>query len=91
MKQTLYIDPRIRDNVFIPLVLLMLLVSLLRYYITKLMYSPDNPVLHKVGLSIRTLKKTMLEKYADFTKDDPAEIDVSKLLESEVKNDIRES
>lgn len=45
MKQTLYIDPRIRDYVFIPLVILMVIVALLRYFITKLMYAPDNALL----------------------------------------------
>ena len=48
MKQTLFIDPRIRDNVFIPLVLLMILVSVLRYFVTKIMYAPDSPLLSKV-------------------------------------------
>ena len=48
MKQTLFIDPRIRDNVFIPLLLLMILVSILRYFVTKLMYSPDSPLIAKV-------------------------------------------
>ena len=91
MKPTqLYIDPRIRDNVFIPLVILMLLVSLLRASITKLMYAPDNPVLAKVGLSFRALKKTILEKGADFTKDEPGEVDLYKVLE-EVKQDSRET
>lgn len=71
MKQTLYIDPRIRDNVFIPLVILMLIVALLRYYATKLMYSPDNPVLAKASMSIKSLKNTFFEKYADFTKEEP--------------------
>ena len=45
MKQTLYIDPRIRDYVFFPLIILMLLVALLRYYVTKIMYQPDNALL----------------------------------------------
>jgi hypothetical protein len=57
----LFIDPRIRDNVFIPLVLLMILVSLLRYYVTKIMYAPDSPALQQVQLSHKTLKKTLLE------------------------------
>lgn len=69
MKQTLYIDPRIRDNVFFPLIILMVLVSLLRFFVTKIMYSPDSPALQKVRMSHRTLKKTILEKYADFTND----------------------
>jgi hypothetical protein len=92
MKQTLFIDPRIRDNVFIPLVLLMILVSVLRYFITKLMYAPDSPLLAKVNLSIRTLKKTILEKQADFTKDEApgTELDLPKILEEKIKPDIRE-
>jgi len=61
MKQTLYIDPRIRDNVFIPLVVLMLIVGLLRYYITKLMNATDNPLLQKATVSLKALKHTMLE------------------------------
>jgi hypothetical protein len=69
MKQTLFIDPRIRDNVFVPLVILMVLVSLLRFFVTKLMYSPDSPALHQVSLSHKTLKKTVFEGQADFNKD----------------------
>ena len=61
MIQTLYIDPRIRDNVFIPLVVLMFIVALLRYYITKLMYGGDNPLLQKASISHNVLKNTLLE------------------------------
>jgi hypothetical protein len=49
----------------------MVLVSFLRYYITKLMYQPDNPAIQKVGLSPITLKKTFFEKLSDFHKDPP--------------------
>lgn len=69
MKQTLFIDPRIRDNVFIPLVILMMIVAVLRYYITKLMYQPDSPLLHKASLSHKVLKQTLLERYADLGKE----------------------
>lgn len=89
MKTTLYIDPRIRDNVFIPLVILMVIVALLRYYITKIMYSTDNPLLHPVQMSFRALKKTIFEKLTDFTKEEPGEINVPKLLE-EVKTDVKD-
>lgn len=68
MKQTLYIDPRIRDNVFFPLIILMFIVGLLRFYITKLMNMPDNPLTKKISISHRVLKKTMFEKDADMTK-----------------------
>lgn len=82
MKQTLYIDPRIRDYVFIPLVVMMFLVALLRYYATKIMYQPDSPLLHPTLLSIRALKKTLFEKLADFTKEPPqGEVDVYKLID----------
>lgn len=81
MKQTLYIDPRIRDNVFIPLVILMVIVALLRYYVTKIMYAPDNALLQPVLLSFKALKKTIFEKMTDFTKEEPGEINVLKLLD----------
>jgi hypothetical protein len=71
MKQSLYIDPRIRDNVFIPLVVLMFIVALLRYYITKLMNAPDNSLLNKASISYKALKNTILENHADMIKDSP--------------------
>lgn len=87
MKQTLFIDPRIRDNVFIPLVLLMVLVSLLRFFVTKIMYSPDSPALQKVAMSHKTLKKTFYEKEANFSKDDApgTDLDLPKALEDGIK------
>ena len=63
----------------------MLLVSILRFFITKIMYAPDNPVLNKVGLTFKALKKTIFEKQADFTKDETGEIDVTKVIEDGVK------
>ena len=61
MRQTLFIDPRIRDNVFIPLVLLMLLVALIRYYVSRVMYATDSPLLKKASLSVKALRGTILE------------------------------
>ena len=92
MKQTLFIDPRIRDNVFIPLVVLMVLVSVLRFYVTKLMYAQDSPLLQKVQMSHKTLKKTMYESIADFSKDQApgVDMDVGKALEDQIKTDARE-
>ena len=89
MKQTLYIDPRIRDYVFFPLIILMIIVALLRYYITKLMYAPDNALLHPANLSFRALKKTIFEKLADFTKEDPGQIDIIQVLD-QVKSDVKD-
>ena len=90
MKQTLYLDPRIRDYVFVPLVVLMVIVALLRYYVTKIMYAPDNALLQPVAMSYRSLKKTIFEKLTDFTKDDPGEVNVLKLLE-DVKSDFKDT
>ena len=90
MKQSLYIDPRIRDYVFIPLVILMFIVAMLRYYITKLMYGSDNPLLQKASISYKVLKNTMLEGYADHSKE-PVEgqFDITKALD-EVKDDVKD-
>lgn len=70
MKQTLYIDPRIRDNVFFPLIILMFIVGLLRFYITKIMNFPDNPLFKKASVSYRLLKNTMFERDADVNKEE---------------------
>ena len=53
---------------FFPLVILMVIVALLRYYITKIMNAPDNPLLKKANLSFNALKKTMFEVDADMSK-----------------------
>ena len=90
MKQSLYIDPRIRDNVFIPIVILMLLVTLLRYYVTKIMYTPSSPLLEKLYISYKLLRKTVFEKYADIRKEpNEKEFDLTKALE-EIKDDVKD-
>ena len=90
MKQTLYIDPRIRDNVFIPLVILMFIVALLRFYITKLMNAPDNPLLKKASIGYKVLKNTLLVRDADINREYPErEFDLNKALD-EIKDDVRE-
>jgi hypothetical protein len=79
--------------VFVPLILLMVLISILRYFVTKLMYSPDSPVLQKVQLSHKTLKKTILEREANFEKDEAPglDLDIPKTLESGIKQNDRET
>jgi hypothetical protein len=90
MKQTLYIDPRIRDYVFIPLVILMFIVGLLRFYVTKLMNAPDNPLLNKASVSHKALKKTLFERDADLTKEAiEEEFDINKALDG-IKDDIKD-
>jgi hypothetical protein len=78
--------------VFLPLILLMVIVSLLRFFVTKLMNSADSPLLQKAQLSIRTLKKTILEKEANFDKDEAPglALDIPKVLEEGVKANDRE-
>jgi len=47
------------------------------------MYAPDSPLLQKVQMSHKTLKKTMYESIADFSKDQApgVDMDVGKALE----------
>lgn len=54
-----------------------------------MMYSPDNPILQPASMSFKALKKTIFEKLADFTKDEPGEINVLQLLES-VKSETKD-
>lgn len=89
MKQTLYIDPRIRDNVFFPLIILMFIVGVLRFYITKIMGFPDNPLLKKVSMSHKVLKNTLFINDADINKEKPQEeFELDKALDS-IKEDVK--
>ena len=75
---------------FFPLVILMLIVALLRFYVTKLMNAPDNPLLKKANLSYKTLKNTLFEKDADLSKEDaPGRIDVDRALAT-IKDDVKD-
>jgi len=64
----LFLDPRIRDYVFVPMVVLMFLVNYLRFYMTKIMNKQSNPLLEKPSISFKTLRGTMLEHKADLNK-----------------------
>ena len=81
MKSTLYIDPRIRDMVFIPLLMLMFIVAIIRYYVTKLMYAPESPQLEKAKISHECLKGTLLQNDADFQKTKPDDdFEISEII-----------
>ena len=67
----------------------MVIVALLRYYVTKIMYSSDNQVLQPANMSFKALKKTIFEKLADFTKEDPGEINILQVLDS-VKGEVKD-
>jgi len=81
--QNLFIDPKIRDYVFLPMVAMMLLVNYLRFYMTKVMNSKSNPLMDKASLSFKVLRGTMLEHKADNDKQshDDAEVDLNACLE----------
>ena len=50
---------------------------MLRYFLTKMMNAPDNPLLKKASLSFKALKNTFFEVDVDDSKPDKAdEIDV---------------
>jgi len=59
------LDPRIRDYVFIPLVIMMVGVQLLRITAMRYMNAPDNKLLKPAKTSYRTLQGTYFEKDAD--------------------------
>lgn len=59
MKHVLYLDPAIRDYIFIPLIVIMVIVSLLRMNLTQLLNAKDSPLLKSVNLSRFTLKGTI--------------------------------
>ena len=75
---------------FFPIIVLMLIVALLRYYITKIMYATDTPLLQKASLSYKVLKHTLFERYADIHKEPvDKEFDITKALE-EVKDEVKD-
>ena len=67
-QQALLIDPRIRDNVFLPMVALMFLVVYARFYLTKVLNRPSNPLLEKPCVSYKSLRGTLMQHKADTEK-----------------------
>ena len=87
----LFFDPKIRDYVFLPMVVLMFFVNYLRFYLTKLLNSNNNKLLDKASISYRTLRNTMLENRADENKESKAEdeeVDLNASL-AKVKDDMK--
>lgn len=87
----LFFDPKIRDYVFLPMVILMFFVNYLRFYLTKLLNSNSNPLLEKASISYRTLRNTMLENRADENKESKGEddeVDLNAAL-AKIKDDIK--
>ena len=90
MTLQLFIDPRIRDNVFLPMVVLMFLVNYLRFFMTKILNSQTNPLIEPASISHKTLRGTMLEHKADVQKERSSEneADLNASL-AKVKADIK--
>lgn len=87
----LFFDPKIRDYVFLPMIVLMFFVNYLRFYLTKLLNSNSNPLLGKASLSYRTLRNTMLENRADEAKEvkgEDEEVDLDACLKK-IKDDMK--
>jgi hypothetical protein len=51
MTKQIFIDPKIRDNVFIPLIVLMFFVTIIRFYLTKILNAKSNPLTEDCSIS----------------------------------------
>ena len=92
MHAQLFLDPRIRDYVFVPLVLLMFSMQMLRIMAMRWMNEPKNKLLNPAKLAYATLFGTIFERDADRERQLPdAQVDVCKLIESGTEMDHRES
>ena len=93
MHAPLYIDPRIRDFVFIPLIVLMVVVQIMRIFAMKYMNEPKNRMLEPAKMGYRTLNGTLFEADADLTREMPEQqnqIDIPKLLDTTEDSNARE-
>ena len=71
------------------MILLMFLVNYFRFYLTKVLNSPSNPLLDKCNMSFKTLRGTILEHRSDPNKDpkqDEDEADLNQYLKK-IKDD----
>ena len=92
MHDKIFIDPRIRDYVFLPLVFLMFNLQVLRLMAMRYMNEPKNKLLEKAKLSYATLFGTIFEKDADKERRMPEEqVEIVKMLEDRTDTDARET
>ena len=73
MHAQIYLDSRIRDYVFIPLIILMVGVQLLRITAMRYLNAPSNKLLNPAKLAYQTLHGTHFEKDADMQRELPAD------------------
>jgi hypothetical protein len=91
MHAQIYLDTRIRDYVFIPLIILMVGVQLLRITTMKYLNAPNNKLVKPARLAYRTLQGTYFERDADAKRELPNEpVDVKKCLEEGTPSDAKE-
>ena len=64
------------------MILLMFLVTYLRFYMTKVLNAQTNPLTERASISFRNLRGTMLEHKSDVNKQDrsDAEVDLNACL-----------
>lgn len=88
----IYMDPRIRDYVFIPLVVLMMGMQLIRITGMRYMNEPRNNLLTPLSVCFSTLVGTMFEVDADQAKKRQAEdtIDITKTLTEGTEANVKE-
>jgi ER membrane protein complex subunit 3 len=92
MHAQLFLDPRIRDYVFVPLVFLMLTLQTLRITAMRWMNEPKNKLVEKANLSYNALFGTLFEKDADKERRLPEEqMDIIKMIEDSADVDRRET
>ena len=82
MHAQIYMDPRIRDYVFIPLVFLMFGMQMIRIMAMRYMNEPKNKLLEPANVSYKTLYGTMFERDYNANRHLPDDgIDVIKCIE----------
>lgn len=65
MHSQIFLDPRIRDYVFLPLVFLMFSMQMLRIMAMRYMNEPKNKLIEPAKVAFPTLFGTLFEKDAD--------------------------
>ena len=92
MHTQLFLDPRIRDYVFVPLVFLMFTLQILRIMAMRYMNEPKNKMLDKAKVAYKSLFGTIFERDADRERQMPdGQIDVLKIIEEGTGTELRES
>jgi hypothetical protein len=91
MHAQIFVDPRIRDYVFLPLVFLMFSMQMLRIMAMRYMNEPKNKLTMPAKLAYPTLFGTIFEKDADKERRMPDEqVDIVKMIEDGTETDARE-